>query len=1380
MAEATLSPFLNSVLALRPPLATSTRTNLAPSFQLLQSIVNSVYGANGIRGLEPGLWRAQLIRTTNRAAQLIEAVWTKLGGKGGVILDDQGEDGRGVMRLQGLFSDIQMFVGSLTTLQDPLTAILLDPIAFSRTQATVTTLTKKLASLATHYEVADSLPTPLDQWPDEDVEDKAEDLSALPLLIAKSRPTRAVLKKFEADCAQREQAELPNPDQPDRTADPNDASSKPSAAPPPAASSFASSGLSSAKRPEFLRFVYSQNPNLITNHESLDTAVAAGTAALSSMVPSKPSVQSIGKGPAGPKSRKSLVQQRISSFASSGDAPPPLPVAVPISLPVRRVASDNQQNPSARKSWTVDMSGLNGIQRQSSLSISKPPSLSGPSPQISVAAPPVNWKPSISRPASIKSRSSLSGEPSDLSPKPNGMVQKNSSVTDEALPADSDSASLAAPKPTFAEQAAAIVAARKQRTISQSSSSTLNKDRLLTKSTTDAVSSTGLPVTPENPPPLELQKSTDATTSTALNPVSEPPSSLNSHVSVNSTDSSLSISTDQSASAGTTTVTNISPPSSDLLSPRALSESTTPSSKIAAVSVPPTIFPSSSPAPVVTRMNSSSSSILPSSSPARVVARLNSISSTSSPKPQASPLSPLSGNSLSSSPPAASVRRPSLAPPEPDLDFELVSDLIEHTSMLDVILGPTTDDSEPVTVPSSVMVESDETGSISAGQSIESHTTESMNSNPQTLSTSANAPATEELSLADLMKQASMFESWTPDQDQTSTQSVQIVSSPDRSSAPAEYAAPDPLSASFISPPLSPIPSLACRHPSASETEEKSSSAKATSQLPQRPSHLALQPVDKLFGSLPEAARSEAALTIAGSPVSTPSISGQSWATSLMSTPPAPSDFDWNLLNGNYYKTLLSSCLPPPENPLKSGWRILCLDGGGIRGLSMLYVVRELMTSIQTRLRLHKAPLPCEIFEMICGIGTGGIIALLLGRLRLDISVAIEAYLQIVRQVFRQSKGVIAAVRKKTRFSATKLEAVIREVVKRISGQEELYLADQDTRPLCRTFMLAMRPTEGKEERGLFSKLRSYGEQPAHGGGCSIAQAGRATSAAPLFFKAARVDELELEAEPVPQSELSLNNPSMEAVKEAQTLCPGRRIECLISLGAGKGLHNGSGSIARACAEMGESSERVAREVEARAAQEGWSASYFRASVKGLKNEDNRGEWENPDWVKAGTVKYLFIDARSQFDRHLDNLINSWKSSYEEEVLRRILLDHGKGSITPRSAFLPSRSNNLAPRADDLRRSISADHAEMQAQASSPLEGTFRKFRSSNNSAAPAVPPLSPASNSRIPPFISHYPASLYEGVGRNKLPQPTPPLSSDPHLSSFDLKLPEFNFSKT
>ncbi|KAA1138021.1 hypothetical protein PGTUg99_023704 [Puccinia graminis f. sp. tritici] len=164
----------------------------------------------------------------------------------------------------------------------------------------------------------------------------------------------------------------------------------------------------------------------------------------------------------------------------------------------------------------------------------------------------------------------------------------------------------------------------------------------------------------------------------------------------------------------------------------------------------------------------------------------------------------------------------------------------------------------------------------------------------------------------------------------------------------------------------------------------------------------------------------------------------------------------------------------------------------------------------------------------------------------------------------------------------------------------------------------------------------------------------------------------------------------MEAVKEAQALCPGQRIDCLISLGAGKGLHNGSGSIAHACSKMGESSKRVARKVKARAAQEGWSASYFRASVKGLKNKDNQGEWENPDWVKAGTIKYLFIDARSQFVRHLDNLINGNPSRPQSSSLGGIppeklgwdeypLVGRGFSRCPSKLVYIPSRWEKPLP-----------------------------------------------------------------------------------------------------
>src|SRR5277367_925188 len=62
--------------------------------------------------------------------------------------------------------------------------------------------------------------------------------------------------------------------------------------------------------------------------------------------------------------------------------------------------------------------------------------------------------------------------------------------------------------------------------------------------------------------------------------------------------------------------------------------------------------------------------------------------------------------------------------------------------------------------------------------------------------------------------------------------------------------------------------------------------------------------------------------------------------------------------------------------------RILSIDGGGVRGLSSLLILRQIMDEIGRRNRTP-APLPCEYFEMIGGTSTGGIIAIMLGRLRM-------------------------------------------------------------------------------------------------------------------------------------------------------------------------------------------------------------------------------------------------------------------------------------------------------------------------------------------------------------------------------------------------------------
>jgi patatin-like phospholipase/acyl hydrolase len=70
--------------------------------------------------------------------------------------------------------------------------------------------------------------------------------------------------------------------------------------------------------------------------------------------------------------------------------------------------------------------------------------------------------------------------------------------------------------------------------------------------------------------------------------------------------------------------------------------------------------------------------------------------------------------------------------------------------------------------------------------------------------------------------------------------------------------------------------------------------------------------------------------------------------------------------------------------------RILALDGGGVRGISTLFILKELVAQVKRQRDLENPDSPedsvikpCEIFDLICGTSTGGLIALMLGRLEM-------------------------------------------------------------------------------------------------------------------------------------------------------------------------------------------------------------------------------------------------------------------------------------------------------------------------------------------------------------------------------------------------------------
>lgn len=47
-------------------------------------------------------------------------------------------------------------------------------------------------------------------------------------------------------------------------------------------------------------------------------------------------------------------------------------------------------------------------------------------------------------------------------------------------------------------------------------------------------------------------------------------------------------------------------------------------------------------------------------------------------------------------------------------------------------------------------------------------------------------------------------------------------------------------------------------------------------------------------------------------------------------------------------------------------------DGGGIRGLSELLILQEIMQRIRYQRKLAQTPLPCDYFDLIGGTSTGG------------------------------------------------------------------------------------------------------------------------------------------------------------------------------------------------------------------------------------------------------------------------------------------------------------------------------------------------------------------------------------------------------------------------
>ncbi|CAA7270802.1 unnamed protein product [Cyclocybe aegerita] len=224
---------------------------------------------------------------------------------------------------------------------------------------------------------------------------------------------------------------------------------------------------------------------------------------------------------------------------------------------------------------------------------------------------------------------------------------------------------------------------------------------------------------------------------------------------------------------------------------------------------------------------------------------------------------------------------------------------------------------------------------------------------------------------------------------------------------------------------------------------------------------------------------------------------------------------------------------------------VLSIDGGGIRGIIPLLILREIMRHLQDV--SGKELKPCEVFHLIGGTSAGGLIALMLGRMRMTVDECIIQFRKLSEQIFREPTRTSFFTRSHW-YSSETLENALKEVIKDQTTDSETPMQDDDPKS-CPTFVVAVQNHDVNHPTPILfrtyqSPLLDRTPSPRR---AKIWQAARATAAAPKYFPPFRLGEVEYI-----DGGLGHNNPAPSIQREARSLTTSNHpIGCMISLGTG-------------------------------------------------------------------------------------------------------------------------------------------------------------------------------------------------------------------------------------
>ncbi|KAM3385251.1 hypothetical protein ACQJBY_009278 [Aegilops geniculata] len=270
----------------------------------------------------------------------------------------------------------------------------------------------------------------------------------------------------------------------------------------------------------------------------------------------------------------------------------------------------------------------------------------------------------------------------------------------------------------------------------------------------------------------------------------------------------------------------------------------------------------------------------------------------------------------------------------------------------------------------------------------------------------------------------------------------------------------------------------------------------------------------------------------------------------------------------------------------KKGLRILSMDGGGMKGLATVQMLKQIEQG--TGKRIH------EMFDLICGTSTGGMLAMALGIKQMSLDQCEEIYTKLGKlvfaepvpkdesatwkekldQLFKSSSQSFRVVVHGSKHSADQFERLLKEMCADDDGD---LLIESSVKGIPKVFAVSTLVSAMPAQPYIFRNYQyppgtlevspGMAESPSTGavgtvvsgapvgikrgafmGSCKhhVWEAIRASSAAPYYL-----DDFSDDVNRWQDGAIVANNPTIFAIREAQLLWPDTRIDCLVSIGCG-------------------------------------------------------------------------------------------------------------------------------------------------------------------------------------------------------------------------------------